>query len=231
MTRRVTLTWPDARPFADRGGRPIRILAASDEPDPALDDSRNREALGRLDAIVGCGDLEPEWLGFLGDAFAVPVLYVRGNHDHGGSWHEADHHPVPLRPGGQDRIAGVRVVGLEWPGVDEPGNQRRDRLAWWHVLRVIRRAVVDRLVGRTEPILVISHAPPQGAGDAPSDPYHVGFRAYRWLLDRLRPPIWLHGHTTLASVREPTCTVGPTSLVNVTGTVLVELVPPLANPS
>jgi hypothetical protein len=231
VTRRLTLTWPDPRPFVDRDGRPIRLLAASDEPDPALDDPRNREGLGQLDAIVGCGDLEPAWLAFLGDAFAVPVVYVRGNHDRGGSWHEADRHPVPLPPGGRARVAGLSVVGLEWPGVDEPGNQRRDGLAWWHVLRVARRALRDRLAGRVEPVLVLSHAPPRGAGDAPADPYHVGFRAYRWLLDWLRPPVWLHGHTTLASVREPTCTIGPTSLVNVTGTVLVELVPPERRPS
>jgi uncharacterized protein len=231
VTRRISLTWPDPRPFAERAGRPIRLLAASDEPDPALDDPRNRQGLGPLDAIVGCGDLEPEWLGFLGDAFGVPVVYVRGNHDHGGSWHEPDRHPLPLAAGARARVAGLTVAGLEWPGVDEPGNQRRDRLAWWHVLRVVRRVLRDRLVGRDAPILVISHAPPQGAGDAPGDPYHAGFRAYRWLLDRLRPPVWLHGHTTLASVPDAVCTVGPTCLVNVTGTVLVELVPPLAEPA
>jgi hypothetical protein len=42
----------------------------------------------------------------------------------------------------------------------------------------------------------------------------------------LRPPVWLHGHTNIASVRDLTTAVGRTTLVNVTGTVLVELVPP-----
>ena len=37
---------------------PIRLLAASDEPDPALDHRINREQLGHIDAIIGCGDLE-----------------------------------------------------------------------------------------------------------------------------------------------------------------------------
>ncbi len=72
MTRRLSVEWPDQRPFAKRHGEPIRLLAVSDAVDPALEHAINREALGRLDAIVGCGDLEPTYLGFLGDAFGVP---------------------------------------------------------------------------------------------------------------------------------------------------------------
>lgn len=226
MTRRLSLTWPDARPFADRAGRPIRILAASDEPDPALEDPRNRDGLGPIDAIVGCGDLEPPWLTFLGDAFHAPVVYIRGNHDRGGAWTEPDRFPAPLRSGTTARVAGINVIGLEWPAVDAPGNRRRDGRAWPSVLRIAGRAVVARLRGRWEPSLVISHAPPRGVGDTPEDAYHVGIGAYRWLLDRLRPPIWLHGHTNVAAARELTIERGPTILVNVTGSIVVELAPP-----
>jgi Icc-related predicted phosphoesterase len=81
------------------------------------------------------------------------------------------------------------------------------------------------LVARRESVLVISHAAPTGAGDG-SDLYHVGFPAYRWLLRRLRPPLWLHGHTTTASVDALRVDVDDTVLVNVTGSVLVELAPP-----
>ena len=72
---------------------------------------------------------------------------------------------------------------------------------------------------------MISHAAPEGSGDAP-DLYHRGFRAYRMLLERLRPPLWLHGHTTTASVPSLVVQAGPTTVVNVTGAVLVELTPP-----
>jgi hypothetical protein len=61
-----------------------------------------------------------------------------------------------------------------------------------------------------------------------TDAYHVGFGAYRWLLDRLQPPLWLHGHTTLASVSELVTRANQTSVVNVTGAVLLELSPPEA---
>ena len=59
-----------------------------------------------------------------------------------------------------------------------------------------------------------------------SDPYHVGFAAYRWLLERLRPPLWLHGHTTPATVTDWRDRLGDSMVINVTGSVVVELVPP-----
>jgi len=227
MIRRVSVDWPDAHPFSDHPGSPIRFLAVSDVADPVLEHALNRAALGHLDGIIGCGDLAPSWLSFLGDAFVAPVVYVRGNHDHGGAW--ADRSVMVsgwLASGHTERLAGIVVGGLEWPGIDEPGNRRRPWLAWRHALGLARRALVARASGHGEPMLIISHVPPLGLGDVATDAYHVGFSAYRWLLDRLRPPLWLHGHTTTASVVDLVCEADGTQVVNVTGAVLVELLPP-----
>ena len=226
MIRRVAIEWPDARPFVGRDGRPIRLLAVSDEPEPAFEFERNRDDLEPIDGIIGCGDLAPRWLAFLADAFRAPLVYVLGNHDRGGDWGE--HRlvvPDPLPSGRVGRLAGIAIAGLEWPEADASTNRRRPDLAWWQALRVARVRLGDRLAGRAEPFLVISHAAPEGAGDAP-DLYHQGFRAYRWLLDRVRPPLWLHGHTTTASVPALSVQSGDTTVVNVTGAVLVELLPP-----
>ena len=224
MISRLTVAWPDARAFADRDGRPIRLLVASDAHAAALHQAANREALGPLDGILGCGDLEPEWLAFLSDCFHVPLIYVRGNHDRGGQWKERPL-VVPhwLDAGRIERLAGLPVVGLEWPGIDEAGNERRPWLAWRHAIGLTWRLVMARLWGA--PIVVISHVPPAGVGDAP-DRYHRGFGAYRWLLDRLAPPVWLHGHTTTASVSRLVERSGPTVVANATGAILLELTPP-----
>jgi hypothetical protein len=228
VIRRVRIEWPDPRPFHDRGGRPIRFVAASDEHEPSVELEPNRAELGPIDGIVGCGDLDPHWLSFLADAFDAPLVYVLGNHDLGGDWDER--RPVvpdPLAAGHLTRLAGIAIAGLEWPSTRESGNRRRSDLAWWHVLRVVGLGLRGRLAGRREPFLVISHVAPAGVGDAP-DAYHRGFGAYRWLLDRLRPPLWLHGHTTTAAVRELSVQAGRTTVVNVTGLVVVELLPPVA---
>ena len=124
MTRRIDLAWPDPRPFADRSGRPIRLLAVSDAPDPALEQALNREAIGSIDGIVGCGDLEESWLNFLGDAFHVPVVFVRGNHDRGGAWrHGQTMAPLALPSGHTDRLAGI----AHQRGGIFPGQVKRER--------------------------------------------------------------------------------------------------------
>ena len=113
MIGRLTIEWPDGRAFANRDGRPIRFLVASDEPEPALQHAANREGLGQLDGVIGCGDLEPAWLGFLADAFGTPLVYVRGNHDHGGEWHERPL-PVPawLEAGRIERLSVIQILVL-----------------------------------------------------------------------------------------------------------------------
>jgi hypothetical protein len=226
MTRRVRLTWPDRRPFENREAGPIRILAASDEPDPALEYAPNREAIGPIDLVVGCGDLEPHWLDFLAHAFSTPLVFVTGNHDRGPTW-EAGQAGLPTAGAGGSvtSVVGLDVALLPWPGRRDRGNVRDEGRAWRQALSIAGRRLVARLRGRSRPLLIVSHAPPAGAGDAP-DAYHLGFRAYRWLLDRFGPPLWLHGHVTTASVPALTVVVGRTTLINVTGSVLVELEPP-----
>lgn len=227
MTRRLTVEWPDPRPFEARGGAPIRLLAASDAPDPTLDHPSNREGLGQIDAIVGAGDLEPDYLGFLGDAFNAPLAYVRGNHDRGSAWAGAPTlAPLPLPSGRLVEIEGITVVPLEWPGLGHDRAPRDELRAWLDVVRA-EIGLLQRVGrARSTPILVVSHAPPRGVGDAAADPYHVGYAGYRWLLERHRPPLWLHGHTNPASVADWRDSLGPSMVANVTGSALVELLPP-----
>jgi hypothetical protein len=228
LVRRLRLTWPDPAPFAGRDGRPIRWLAVSDDPDPALEHETNRTGLGPIDAIVGAGDLEPDYLGFLGDAFAVPISFVRGNHDHGGRWSEAvaTFAPKPLRTGRIHGVTGLPVAALEWPGLRHGDRRRHDGTAWLDALRVSGRRLVPGSPAAGHPVVVLSHAPPRGLGDRAVDPYHVGFDGYRWLLDRWRPPLWIHGHVPPASVEGWRLEHDGTAVLNVTGAVLLEFQPP-----
>ena len=220
VTRHLRVAWPTERASGFPDGT-VRILAVSDEVDRALESQVNRDALGRIDLVVGAGDLDPAYLALLGDAFKAPLVYVRGNHDRGANW-EAHRRFLPdeLRDAHAETLAGVRLLGLSWPGPDSGRADHDDGAAWGQVLGTGIRAMVRR-----GPRLVISHAPPLQAGDDPADPYHRGFRAYRWLAKRLRPTLWLHGHTTVATSQSRIVELGPTTFVNVTGSTLVELVP------
>jgi hypothetical protein len=228
VTDRLTLEWPDAGAFTGRQGRPLRLLAVSDEADPTLDSETSRDAIGPVDLVVGAGDLDPGHLAYLADAFGVPLLYVRGNHDVGEAWDkEQEQLPEPMVDGRVHDEGGLRLIGFSGSpryagrGRSEVDQQVSATRMWRRVLRAWPSASLRR------PVLVISHAAPRGLNDA-DDMAHRGFTAFRWLLRRLAPPLWIHGHTALVrrGIDGRTARSGPTLLVNVTGATLIELVPP-----
>ena len=229
MTDRLVLPWSDPAAFRARGGRPIRILAVSDEADPALEVEGTRTSIDGLDMIVGCGDLEPPYLAFLADAFGVPLHYVRGNHDVGLGWGATEREVLPeaMSDGRVVEESGVRLLSFAGsPRYSPHGRagveQQVSGLAMW-------RRVLGAWPGaaRRRPVIVVTHAAPRGLNDAP-DQAHRGFAAFRWLVDRLSPPLWLHGHTALVrrGIDARMVRHRGTTIVNVTGATLVELTPP-----
>jgi predicted phosphodiesterase len=222
VSRRLILEWPDAAPFKDRDGRPIRLLAVSDVLDPTLVEQRNRKAMGPIDLILGCGDLDCADLSFVADGFDAPLVYIHGNHDSEVRWAACKLTcPEALRSTAIHREAGLSIAGLTWPGARGLRAERSERKAWSQALRL-----ATRHLGHEEPVIVISHVPPYGAGDIPGNGYHRGFRGYLWLMRRLAPPLWIHGHTPLAAASDWHISRGPTTLINATGAVVIELYAP-----
>jgi hypothetical protein len=175
-----------------------------------------------IDLVFGCGDLAPDWLGFLADAFRAPLVYVRGNLDRRGPWPHPPGMPSPSTGWDDRSLPGIPILALPWPGRDGE-HARHDEGAGWR--QVIRHSSM-RLLRPASGVLVISHVPPRGAGDSPADEFHVGFAAYRFVLRRVKPVLWLHGHTTRAAQRSWRVEHGATTLLNTTGSMLVELAPP-----
>lgn len=224
MTNRLSITWPDPLPFVSRGGDPIRLLAISDEPDPTLESAASRAGMGAIDLIVGAGDLEPEYLSFVADALHAPLRYIRGNHDEGPAWTDTRRGllPDPMRDGAIVEEVGVRLVGFSGSPVYNQGGMQVSALGMW--LRVI---AASSRASRQRPVIVVTHAPPRGVNDD-QDLAHRGFTAFRWLADRLEPPLWLHGHTALVrrGIDDRTARHNGTLFYNCTGATLVELRPP-----
>ena len=224
MTDRLTVSWPDPRLFAARGGRPVRILAISDEPDPSLDSAATRDGLREVDLIVGAGDLQPEYLAFVADAFHAPLRYVRGNHDLGAAWRHTERTtlPEPMPDARPIREAGLSLIGFSGsPVYSHRGHEVSAGRMWLHAIGGWLRA---RGHG---PTLVVSHTPPRGINDA-EDLTHRGFTSFRWLSERIDAPLWLHGHTALVrrGLDDRCARHEGTLFYNCTGATLVELVAP-----
>lgn len=165
----------------------MRILSVSDVVDPLLHPRIEKDRFGRIDLLLGCGDLPPEYLTYLAHGFDLPLFYVKGNHD--------------IRYKGRPprgcrnihervvRFGGLKFMGLEgsmWYN-DGPYQytekqmarmiRRMRLLAWW-------RGGID---------VVVTHAPPRGIHDG-TDLCHRGFACYRRLIRKYRPAYFIHGH-------------------------------------
>ena len=139
----------------------------------------------------------------------------------------SDEAPTAMSSGRLTQLGEVTIAPFSWPGLGSDQVALRDeRKAWWDVLRASRQLLFRRLRRRNGPVLIVSHAPPRGVGDAASDPYHLGYNAPRGLLDRRPPPLGRHAHTTSATDTQGRDGGGATTVANVTGSVVVELVPP-----
>lgn len=170
----------------------MRILAVSDVPSEYLWGPGVREGLRGTDLILSCGDLDPEYLSFLVSFTSAPLLYVRGNHD---QRYEA------TPPEGCECVDGRLVVckGLRILGLGGSIRYNRSGPPYQYTQAEMRRRVRKlwlSLQRRGGFDILLTHSAAFGLGDG-EDQAHVGFMAFRELLDRWTPPLFVHGHTHL----------------------------------
>ncbi len=187
------------------------------------------------DIVLGCGDLPFDYLEYLVSRLDVPLLYVPGNHDP--SLKPPDMTSMPLRPeipipgpqgcinidGRVIAVHGLHIAGLggslrykEGPNQYSQGQMGRRAIRLELSIRLKR---VQR--GRKLDILV-THAPPFGAAEA-RDSAHVGFLAFLRLIRNFRPALAVHGHIHPYGRVLPERKLGPTRVVNVVPSRVIEI--------
>ena len=167
----------------------MKILIVSDEECPALWDYYVPGRLSEYDLIISCGDLKAEYLMFLVTMARCPVFYVRGNHD--SHYDRTPPEGCDCIDGGILEYNGYRFLGL---GGCRRYHPAKDQYSENQMRRRIRR--LGWKLRRYGADVVVAHAPPRGLGDQ-EDPAHLGFEAFRELLDRYHPGWFLHGHIHL----------------------------------
>jgi calcineurin-like phosphoesterase family protein len=186
----------------------VRVLAVSDEVDEAI--AADPGPVRGADLIVACGDLPLAYLDSLMNALDVPLVFVPGNHDPDLSGYRSSRAGLTLRAGMPARppwpdgavnadghvvdAAGLRLAGLGGClRYREGANQYTDRQQARRARRLRAAARWRRQRDGRGVDVLLTHAPPRGAGDG-DDPPHRGFTALHGLIDALRPTAVLHGH-------------------------------------
>ena len=185
----------------------MNVLSVSDVVVHELVDSQYDPGQ-RIDLVIACGDLPPEYLRSLRNRYDVPLFFVLGNHD--------IRHDVP--PAGCTNLTG-RIICHE--GVNFLGfsgsrwyngkpNQYREREMRAQIRRLwFRLWLLEKLD------VVVTHAPPRRIHDA-EDRCHKGFNCYRTLIERYGPRYFIHGHIhrQFDSVSERISMAGKTTVIN-----------------
>jgi Icc-related predicted phosphoesterase len=196
----------------------VRLLAVSDEVEAQLLDERTVEAQGRVDLVIGCGDLPADYLDALSTVYAAPLLFVRGNHDLPGR--EGDYPYAAEIDGRVVRERGLLIAGLEGSIRYSDGPHQYTERQMMAKVRALRLRLRLR-----HPDILITHGPPAGVNEGTDAP-HRGLKAIRRAVEWMRPRLLLHGHIHPYGreiVREGQ--LGETRVINVVGHRLIELSP------
>jgi uncharacterized protein len=194
----------------------LRLLAVSDEVEPQLLDEKTVAGQGRIDLLIGCGDLPADYLDGLATLYAAPLVFVRGNHDPPDR--KGDYPPDAEIDGRVVTERGLLIAGLEgcirYSGGPHQYTERQ--------MTAKALALRFRLRGR-RPDVLITHGPPAGINEG-SDPPHRGLRAVRRAVEWMHPRLLLHGHVHPYGRDTPReGQLGETRVINVVGHRLIEV--------
>lgn len=210
----------------------MKILSLSDTQVSFIYSPQVRTRFGKVDLIVGCGDLAYAYLEYVLDALDAPLYFVRGNHDKiieytTGGQRTAPHGAVDLHCQVR-REQGLLLAGVEGSLRYRPGRfQYSQAEMWGHVLRLTPGLIANRARFGRYLDLFVTHAPAAGIHDADDLPHH-GIQAFRWLVQVFKPAVFLHGHI---HITRPDAVVetqfGPTRVINTYGFRELTLAPPV----
>lgn len=165
----------------------MKILLIADEESKIYWDFFKKEQFEGIDLIISCGDLKPEYLSFLATMTAVPVLYVRGNHDD-----KYEKYPPEGCTCIENRIYkfnGIRILGLGGSHRYKPGLNQYTEL---QMVRRVSKLFWKIKFNRGFDILV-THSPAKGVHDG-EDMCHLGFQVFNRLIEKYHPKYFVHGH-------------------------------------
>lgn len=169
----------------------MKILVIADEESKYLWDYFEKEKLEDVDLILSAGDLKAEYLSFLTTMYAIPVLYVHGNHD--GKYAMKPPEGCICIDDDLYVYNGIRILGLGGSMRYHGGSyqytdtemRKRVKKLWW---KILRHGGFD---------ILLTHAPAYELNDGRDLP-HQGFQEFVRLMDKYKPRFFIHGHVHMS---------------------------------
>jgi len=198
----------------------MKILTVSDVELSYIYSPTLKERFGDSDMVISCGDLPYYYLEYIISSLDVPLYYVRGNHASKVEFSSEGerHYPwggVDLHQRCLTTPNGLLLAGLEGSLRYNNGpHQYTQSEMWMMVFGLVPGLILNRIrYGRYLDIFV-AHAPPWKIHDKDDRP-HQGIKAFRWLINVFKPPVFLHGHIHIYRQDTVTETTLPyTSVIN-----------------
>jgi Icc-related predicted phosphoesterase len=196
----------------------MKLLSVSDYVVSTLYDNFDARHFPKIDLILSCGDLPPEYLSYLFSSFKAPLYYVRGNHDI-----RYDSKPPDGCIDLNARLVqfqGIRMLGLEGSRWYSGGPHQYTEKEMRKIIRGLR----PKIWWQRGIDIIITHAPPRYIHDA-EDLCHRGFKSFQWLIDHYSPIYFIHGHihAEFSDPSERITKINKTKVVNTYGFYLFEI--------
>ncbi len=192
----------------------MKILCVSDETDSLVYSGQIKSRFADIDLVLGAGDLDLDYYGFIVSSLNKPLLFVFGNHNltylpdyRRGFGEEATNRRREERSFGAVEISGKikHVRGLIIAGLggsmryNDGQNQYSEFGMFLHCLGLLPSLLFNRIFyGRYLDIL-LTHAAPRGIQDG-QDRAHRGFQVFIWFMKLFRPTYLVHGHIHLYDI-------------------------------
>lgn len=221
----------------------MKILCVSDEVDLLVYSKNIKDRYGDVSMVIGAGDLQMRYYGFIVSSLNKRLYFVFGNHQlqylddfkNNRSEYEISRPSEPLTKNYfgstfigdkiiRDKKTGLILMGLGGSYRYNKGrNQFTDAQMRLKIFARIPKMCYYRLrYGRWVDI-VVTHAPPYGIHDRP-DACHRGFRSFLWLMRRFKPRYLLHGHVHLIDLNTKRETMyHETQVINVFKSYILEI--------
>lgn len=202
----------------------MKILIVADHKDPLVYSPNIKNRFGDVDLVLGAGDLNMDYYGFIVSSINKPLYFVFGNHNlkHFNAFKKKDS-SLSYQPDGQtmnnlyrhsfgatylgDKIIRLKSKDLLIAGLggsrryNKDSSQYSEFQMYVKIFRMIPRLLWNKMRHGRYLDILLTHASPRKIHDK-EDPCHKGFKSFLWFMDKFEPRYLLHGHIHLYSLND-----------------------------